>query len=97
MVLYLCVLIVFSLHQELLKLILVNEPLPEVVLSQLASAQNMTFTVRHSRYLIATPSRCYLHYISHHDSFRRNRESYRERRATRVHKNEPSVTVEKCK
>jgi hypothetical protein len=34
MVLYLCVLIVFSLHQELLKLILVDEPLPEVVLSQ---------------------------------------------------------------
>jgi hypothetical protein len=28
------VLIVFSLRQELLKLILVNEPLPEVVLSQ---------------------------------------------------------------
>jgi hypothetical protein len=28
-------LIVFSLHQESLKLILVNEPLPEVVLSHL--------------------------------------------------------------
>jgi hypothetical protein len=35
MVLYLCVLIVFSLHQESLKLILVDEPLPEMVLSQL--------------------------------------------------------------
>jgi hypothetical protein len=35
MVLYSCVLIVFSLHRELLKLILVNEPLPEVVPSQL--------------------------------------------------------------
>jgi hypothetical protein len=35
MVLYLCVLIVFSLHRELLKLILVDEPLPEVVLSLL--------------------------------------------------------------
>jgi hypothetical protein len=34
MILYLCVLIVFSLHRELLKLILVDEPLPEVVLSQ---------------------------------------------------------------
>jgi hypothetical protein len=33
MVLYLCVLIVFSLHRESLKLILVDEPLPEVVLS----------------------------------------------------------------
>jgi hypothetical protein len=35
MVLYLYVLIVFSLHQESLKLILVDELLPEVVLSQL--------------------------------------------------------------
>jgi hypothetical protein len=35
MVLYLCVLIVFSLRRESLKLILVDEPLPEVVLSQL--------------------------------------------------------------
>jgi hypothetical protein len=34
MVVYLCVLIVFSLHRESLKLILVDEPLPEVVLSQ---------------------------------------------------------------
>jgi hypothetical protein len=33
MVLYLCVLIVFLLHRESLKLILVDEPLPEVVLS----------------------------------------------------------------
>jgi hypothetical protein len=33
MVLYLCVLIVFSLHRELFKLILVDEPLTEVVLS----------------------------------------------------------------
>jgi hypothetical protein len=31
----LCVLIVFSLHRELLKLILVDEPLPEGILSQL--------------------------------------------------------------
>jgi hypothetical protein len=35
LVLYLCVLIVFSLHQESLKLILVDEPLPNMVLSQL--------------------------------------------------------------
>jgi hypothetical protein len=35
MVLYLCVLIVFSLHRESFKLILVDEPLPDVVLSQL--------------------------------------------------------------
>jgi hypothetical protein len=34
MVLYLYVLIVFSLHRESLKLILVDEPLVEVVLSQ---------------------------------------------------------------
>jgi hypothetical protein len=33
------VLIVFSLHRESLKLILVDEPLPEVVLSQLVSEQ----------------------------------------------------------
>jgi hypothetical protein len=33
--LYLCVLIVFSLHRELLKLILVDEPLPKVVLSHM--------------------------------------------------------------
>jgi hypothetical protein len=32
--LYSCLFIVFSLHQESLKLILVDEPLPEVVLSQ---------------------------------------------------------------
>jgi hypothetical protein len=31
----LCVLIVFSLHRESLKLILVDEPLPEGILSQL--------------------------------------------------------------
>jgi hypothetical protein len=37
MILYLCVLIVFSLHRESLKLILVDEPLPEVVLSQFHS------------------------------------------------------------
>jgi hypothetical protein len=35
MVLYLCVLIVFSFHRESLKLILDDEPLPEVVLLQL--------------------------------------------------------------
>jgi hypothetical protein len=35
MVLYFCVMIVFSLHRELLKLILVDEPLPEGILSQL--------------------------------------------------------------
>jgi hypothetical protein len=33
MVLYLCVLSVFSLHRESLNLILIDEPLPEVVLS----------------------------------------------------------------
>jgi hypothetical protein len=37
MVLYLFVLIVFSLHRESLKLILVDEPLPEVILSELVS------------------------------------------------------------
>jgi hypothetical protein len=36
MVLYLCVLIVFSLHRESLKLILVDEPLPEVVQSHIS-------------------------------------------------------------
>jgi hypothetical protein len=35
MVLYLCVLIVLSLRRESLKLILVDEPLLDVVLSQL--------------------------------------------------------------
>jgi hypothetical protein len=35
MVLYSCVLIVFLLHRESLKLILVDEPLPEVVLSHI--------------------------------------------------------------
>jgi hypothetical protein len=35
LVLYLCVLIVFSLRRESLMLIQVDEPLPEVVLSQL--------------------------------------------------------------
>jgi hypothetical protein len=34
-IVYLCVLIVFSLCRELHKLILVDKPLPEVVLSQL--------------------------------------------------------------
>jgi hypothetical protein len=34
LVLYLCVLIVFSFHREPLMLILVDEPLPEVLLSQ---------------------------------------------------------------
>jgi hypothetical protein len=37
MVVYLCVLIVFSLHRELFKLIIVNEPLPEMVLSHISS------------------------------------------------------------
>jgi hypothetical protein len=39
MVLYLCVLIVFSLRRESLKLILAMNPLPEVVLSQLVPEQ----------------------------------------------------------
>jgi hypothetical protein len=34
MVLYLCVLIAFSLRRKSLKLILVDKPLPKVVLSQ---------------------------------------------------------------
>jgi hypothetical protein len=38
MVLYYCVLIVFSLHRESLKLILETDP-PEVVLSQLVPEQ----------------------------------------------------------
>jgi hypothetical protein len=38
-IVYLCVLIAFSLHRESLKLILVDEPLPEVVLSQLLLEQ----------------------------------------------------------
>jgi hypothetical protein len=41
MVLYLCVLIMFSLHRESLKLILVDEPLLEVVLSQLSSRRSL--------------------------------------------------------
>jgi hypothetical protein len=45
MVLYICVLIVFSLHQESVKLILVNEPLPEVVLSQLVSEEAVSNTL----------------------------------------------------
>jgi hypothetical protein len=36
MVLYSCLLIVFSLHRESVKLILVDGPLPEVVLSHLS-------------------------------------------------------------
>jgi hypothetical protein len=40
MVLYLCVLIVFSLHRESLKLILVNEPLPEGVLSHFIQVED---------------------------------------------------------
>jgi hypothetical protein len=40
MVLYRCVLIVFSLHQES-----VNEPLPEVVLSQLVSEEAVSNTL----------------------------------------------------
>jgi hypothetical protein len=39
MVLYLCVWIVFSLHQESLKLILEDGPLPEGILSHLVTAQ----------------------------------------------------------
>jgi hypothetical protein len=39
MVLYYCVLIVFSLHRESLKLILATDPPPEVVLSQLVPEQ----------------------------------------------------------
>jgi uncharacterized MnhB-related membrane protein len=39
MVLYLCVLVVFLLHRESLKLILVDEPLPEVVLSHSITLQ----------------------------------------------------------
>jgi hypothetical protein len=41
MVLYLCVFLVFSLHPESLKIILVDEPLPKVVLSQLK--EHMTY------------------------------------------------------
>jgi hypothetical protein len=55
MVLYLCVLIVFSLCQESLKLILVNEPLPEVILSQLfirASLRQHTSTKKSQLRLI---------------------------------------------
>jgi hypothetical protein len=40
MVLYFCVLIVFSLRRESLKPILVDEPLPEVVLSHSAQSEN---------------------------------------------------------
>jgi hypothetical protein len=39
LVLYLCVLIVFSLRWESLKLILVDKPLPEGILSQLVLEQ----------------------------------------------------------
>jgi hypothetical protein len=44
MVLYLCVLILLSLHQESLKQILVDEPLPKVVLSQNRWSFCFTFT-----------------------------------------------------
>jgi hypothetical protein len=47
LILYLCVLIVFLLRQESLNLILVHEPLHEVVLSQLvirASLRQQTST-----------------------------------------------------
>jgi hypothetical protein len=47
-IVYFCVLIVISLHRELLKLILVDEPLPEVVLSQLIIRANL---MQHTKYL----------------------------------------------
>jgi hypothetical protein len=49
MVLYLCVFIVFSLHSESLKLILVDEPLAVVVLSQLYQSK---LEVTHLSHLI---------------------------------------------
>jgi hypothetical protein len=58
MLLYLCVLIVFSLHQESLKLILVDEPLPEVVLSQYSTfARNVIhryFMTHHASHSCST-------------------------------------------
>jgi hypothetical protein len=66
MVVYLCVFIVFSLHQESLKLILVDKPLPEVVLSQLvirASLRQHTssqkFTATLSRWGTLSPYQDY--------------------------------------
>jgi hypothetical protein len=47
-IVYFCVLIVISLHRELLKLILVDEPPPEVVLSQLIIRANLR---QHTKYL----------------------------------------------
>jgi hypothetical protein len=44
MVLYLCVLIVLSLRRESLKLILVDEPLLDVVLSQLVYQSKLEAT-----------------------------------------------------
>jgi hypothetical protein len=43
MVLYLCVLIVFSLHRESLKMILVDQPLPEAVLPHNYYAKHVVF------------------------------------------------------
>jgi hypothetical protein len=51
MVLYLCVLIVFSLRRESLKLILVDEPLPEVVLSQQSGGVMATWVGRPANFL----------------------------------------------
>jgi hypothetical protein len=55
MVLYLCVLIVFSLHRESLKLILVDGPLPEVVLSHLVSekAGGNTLVAKNHNYALS--------------------------------------------
>jgi hypothetical protein len=57
MVLYICVLIVFSLHRESLKPILVDEPLPEVVLSQRTQATQTSLarpwdTTRRGKWII---------------------------------------------
>jgi hypothetical protein len=41
------VLIVFSLHRELLKMILVDEPLPEVVLSHMLLGQSEVLKLIH--------------------------------------------------
>jgi hypothetical protein len=52
----LCVLIVFSLHQESLKLILVNKPLPEGVLTQFLYDEVLATLESHSDLMLGEES-----------------------------------------
>jgi hypothetical protein len=56
MVLYLCVLIVFSLRRESLKLILVNEPLPEVFCHILFKLMCSSMSLRMQTFIVNTAS-----------------------------------------